>query len=86
MLILPSLNLGYFLGSKDRSQQTRLAPCVKVSFKSPWFGTVASAKVSMSICPFIASSNLIQTSSKCVRHGLKIWALSRVGLIIPSLG
>lgn len=52
----------YFLGSKDRSQRTSPAPLVKVSLKSPLVGTTASAKVPMSICPFIASSNLIQTS------------------------
>lgn len=60
----------YFLGSKDRSQQTRPAPFVKVSLESPWVGTTASAKVSMSICPFITSSYLIQTSSS-------VWDMGR---------
>lgn len=53
----------YFLDFKDRSQWTRPAPLVKVGLKSPWVGATVSTKVSMSICPFISSSNLIQISS-----------------------
>lgn len=66
----------YFLGFKDRSQQTMKEPL-------GWHNCLCKG-----FYDHLSLYNLFKLNIdifKCMRHGLKIWALSRVGLIIPFL-
>lgn len=66
----------YFLGFKDRSQRTMKEPL-------GWHNCLCKG-----FYDHLSLYNLFKLNIdifKCMRHGLTIWTLSRVGLIIPSL-